>query len=482
MTLFVSTNAQEPMVGLDLVHILGTDSGGLGTPSSGGAFDQASYKQTQNSFAKDRMNAIINSFAQTPINVTGVLNTFVLPDGTPITSAAGVTSVPSSSVNSAGTGVASGTTITIIYDVSACGGSGYCVFDTSNNSISDPTEVILFHELAHAFHWANNDFDKAKPEPQAENDENKLRGEEQPPVPLRDPNNHNGGCGTCTPPKSCFIASAAFGSALAPEVDEFRKVRDSILRQTRLGAEFFSHFYAEYNRFSRRVAGDMNASPALRETMTVLLVEPMLEFLRLLQDYAWGRWQDAKFARDVAISLERSLVRLRQQDFVGQWEVEQIADGIAQMGCMNAEPQAWPRQDRPPRPPADPRDPVALFDYINSLVFATSDSTKYVEWGLVLPLKLYWSAMRAWQAEDAYDIGAAATYVNRTANWLASVPIPPTLNYPSREALRIELAQLAKTVFTTPSIRRYFGGRLLTALDGSVEFDLRELLSATAYL
>jgi hypothetical protein len=482
MALSVATNAQEPMVGLDLIHILGTDSGNLGTPSSGGSFDMVTYTQTQSSFAKDRMNAIVNSFASTPIQVTGVLNTFVLPDGTPITSAAGVTSVPSGSVNSAGTGVVSGTTIIIIYDVSACGGSGYCVFDTSNNSIAEPTEVILFHELAHAFHWANNDFDKAHPEPQAENDENQLRGEEQPPLPLRDPNNHGGGCGTCTPPKSCFVASAAFGSALAPEVDEFRKVRDSILRPTKLGAEFFSHFYAEYNRFSRRIAGDMNASPALCQTITVLLVEPMLEFLRLLQEYAWGGWQDARFTGDVAISLERSLVRLQQQDFVGQWEVAQMADGIARLGCVSSGPQAGPSRNRGTRPPSVPQDPGAIFDYINSLVFAPNSSTKYVKWGLVLPLKLYWAAMHTLQRKDANNTAAAADFADRMANWLASVPIPPTLNYSSREALRIELDQLAKTVFTTPSTRRHFGARLLTALDGTVEYDLHKLLSAMAYL
>src|SRR3954453_10471143 len=168
MTLFVFNNASQPMVGADLFMILGSDSGGLGTPATApGAFDQVTYNQAQNSFAKDRMNAIINQFVTNPIRVTGVTSTFVLPDGTPITSAGGVTSVPTTGVNAAGTGLNAGVAITVIYDVGACSGAGYCAFDTSNNSIPIPTQTILFHELAHGFHWENNDFNTAAPERRA---------------------------------------------------------------------------------------------------------------------------------------------------------------------------------------------------------------------------------------------------------------------------------------------------------------------------
>jgi hypothetical protein len=124
-------------------------------------------------------------------------------------------------VNAAGTGLNAGATVSIVYDVTGCGGSGYFALDTGGNQIPSPTEVMPFHELAIAFHRANNDFSTATPEPQAETDENLLRDQEG--IADRDINNHGGGCsgGAGGGGSTCFIVAAAYGSPNAPQIRAF---------------------------------------------------------------------------------------------------------------------------------------------------------------------------------------------------------------------------------------------------------------------
>lgn len=82
-------------------------------------------------------------------------------------------------------------TIKISYDTTQCSGRSSYVFDTGGNKITDPTYIILYHELSHALNIANNTV-AADPENQATLDENNCRQEHQ--LTLRDPNNHGGGC------------------------------------------------------------------------------------------------------------------------------------------------------------------------------------------------------------------------------------------------------------------------------------------------
>jgi peptide/nickel transport system substrate-binding protein len=63
---------------------------------------------------------------------------------------------------------------------------------------------------------------------------------------------------------SCLIATAAFGSEFAPQVQELRAFRDSIALQTFAGANFMTSFNTWYYSFSPAVADYERESPALQ--------------------------------------------------------------------------------------------------------------------------------------------------------------------------------------------------------------------------
>jgi tetratricopeptide (TPR) repeat protein len=74
---------------------------------------------------------------------------------------------------------------------------------------------------------------------------------------------------------SCFIATAAYGSEWAPEVDLLRAWRDESLLPTRAGR----HFVALYYRFSPPVAALISPRPYARAAVRRLLT-PVVHFLR----------------------------------------------------------------------------------------------------------------------------------------------------------------------------------------------------------
>ena len=76
---------------------------------------------------------------------------------------------------------------------------------------------------------------------------------------------------------ACFIATAAYGSALAADVAKLRDVRDGLLRKTVLGELFVQAYYT----FGPPVAGVIGESELLRSTARAALV-PIVRFARSL--------------------------------------------------------------------------------------------------------------------------------------------------------------------------------------------------------
>lgn len=79
----------------------------------------------------------------------------------------------------------------------------------------------------------------------------------------------------------CLIATAAFGSELAPQVQMLREVRDGVLYSTHSGTSFMSGFNALYYTFSPTVADWERDNPAFREAVKAAIT-PMLSTLSIL--------------------------------------------------------------------------------------------------------------------------------------------------------------------------------------------------------
>ena len=85
-------------------------------------------------------------------------------------------------------------------------------------------------------------------------------------------NGENGGC---------LIATATFGSELAPQVQQLRELRDNTVLKTNSGIAFMTTFNQFYYSFSPAVADFEREQPLFKEVMKVTLT-PMLSSLSLL--------------------------------------------------------------------------------------------------------------------------------------------------------------------------------------------------------
>jgi hypothetical protein len=81
----------------------------------------------------------------------------------------------------------------------------------------------------------------------------------------------------------CLIATAAYGSELAPQVQQLRELRDSKLLHTESGRSFMNSFNAFYYSFSPTVADYERENPLFKEAVKITLT-PMISSLSLLNN------------------------------------------------------------------------------------------------------------------------------------------------------------------------------------------------------
>lgn len=79
----------------------------------------------------------------------------------------------------------------------------------------------------------------------------------------------------------CLIATAAYGSELAPQVQQLRELRDGTVLRTESGMAFMAAFNQVYYAFSPAVADLEREQPVFKEVMKVALA-PMLSSLSIL--------------------------------------------------------------------------------------------------------------------------------------------------------------------------------------------------------
>ena len=88
-------------------------------------------------------------------------------------------------------------------------------------------------------------------------------------------NGENGG--------GCLIATATYGSELAPQVQQLRELRDNTVLSTESGTAFMTTFNQFYYSFSPTISDLEREQPVFKEMMKIILT-PMISSLSLL-DY-----------------------------------------------------------------------------------------------------------------------------------------------------------------------------------------------------
>ncbi|MDX1596605.1 MAG: CFI-box-CTERM domain-containing protein, partial [Nitrosopumilaceae archaeon] len=79
----------------------------------------------------------------------------------------------------------------------------------------------------------------------------------------------------------CLIATAAYGSELAPQVQMLREIRDTQLMNTASGAAFMTGFNQLYYSFSPTIADIERENPTFKEFVK-LAITPMLSTLSIM--------------------------------------------------------------------------------------------------------------------------------------------------------------------------------------------------------
>jgi len=83
------------------------------------------------------------------------------------------------------------------------------------------------------------------------------------------------------PGGGCLIATATYGTELAPQVQQLRELRDNQLLQTELGTAFIESFNEFYYSFSPIIADYERENPIFKE-MVRLAITPMVSSLSIL--------------------------------------------------------------------------------------------------------------------------------------------------------------------------------------------------------
>ena len=92
---------------------------------------------------------------------------------------------------------------------------------------------------------------------------------------LEDETNEKGG--------GCLIATATYGSELAPQVQQLRELRDNQLLQTESGTQFMGMFNNIYYSFSPIIADYERENPLFKEAVK-LAITPMISSLSLMEN------------------------------------------------------------------------------------------------------------------------------------------------------------------------------------------------------
>ena len=144
----------------------------------------------------------------------------------------------------------------------------------TNNLESHDRQSNYYNDIVNSIEFSNIDFAKVPVGDNADLSNPDLR---------IDPDGSGGYAGTLQDEEGggCLIATAAFGSEMAPQVQFLREIRDNTVMSTQSGATFMTGFNQFYYSFSPAVADYERENPVFKEAVKATLT-PMLTSLTLL--------------------------------------------------------------------------------------------------------------------------------------------------------------------------------------------------------
>ena len=451
MTLFIAetdgtTTFDLTQVQVDLLSITRVDTGLGFTENPTTAIESVTtvpvtYARTEAGATPIRVDDLVNGngFTAPPhIVLFGVDDTFVLSDGTAL-KGNGV-AIP---VGVAGNPFTAH--VAALYDVTLCGGAGVWVDQEGGGTTQNTTDVVLYHELSHCFHFVTGTTapTSAAEEVAAETDENDMRDVRG--LPHRDAQSHNGGCGGGTP-SCCIVASLATRSPYSEEVSTFRHYREHTLRGSDVGDDFFDTLHHRYYAFSPEVVRLMGHRPALGPVVRERYVLPLLAAVELLMRYAQGR------GSGLAALLREQRARADCADAFGAGPVGILRAGLA----LAADP------DGPDLSGLLDRDDTGGFGGLVRIVDTRAARDGVLNWALLETVRLWADAMLAVHA-GAGDGEVEAPLRRSIADWLGRLPIGDLWLRFSRLKAAEELGHLDQFLFDHQA-RVRFAGRLADAV------------------
>ena len=79
----------------------------------------------------------------------------------------------------------------------------------------------------------------------------------------------------------CLIATAAYGSEMAPQIQFLREIRDNTVLQTQSGTSFMTAFNSFYYTFSPTIADYERENPVFKEAVKVGLTPLLLSLIHI---------------------------------------------------------------------------------------------------------------------------------------------------------------------------------------------------------
>ncbi|MBA5635714.1 peptidase [Duganella sp. LX20W] len=228
---------------------------------------------------------------------------------------------------------------------------------------------------------------------------------------------------------SCFIVTAASGSAQSKEVTGMRALRDQVAARAPLAGRLIDAIYDQYWRFSPALADQIAESEAARMGVMALVVRPLFAWFQLAGQLALAP-DDTAAVRQAEKELRSACPRYLSPAKVASYLALLLRGEPLPAGAPGLVTQLEPQL----------RSALAL---------------PLVQWAIFEPLQRTWHG-----AAERLDMRS------QVAAWLGAAPLDCVMS-PTPQQLEEELASLASLVRFDPGARNRIGATLLAAWPGT---------------